>query len=428
MILTKMDVLQSAMIGCNVMVDLKNNSKISGKLKSLSDEFLEIEDVTAIIKLCWKDVLILNIPNKLEERNSREAYSWWKKQHNFAINYGYSLGNCYRNIFDKIAENTTNVFLATIFKTYNTKKLITIDYKEENEFLKIVDAILKRLNTSCNERNAARALIYLAAKDYAKGLDELIQAISNSEDPKRLLPLICYYQDMSDGAGAFYWASSYYENSILVFEEQDGLWWNYLLQVVSFDYYDDIVNQLLDIYEISPLFAVKSLGFLFFARNDMYKGTMMIEESTKENIITKEQFYTYLGLLQYGKLYGEHYSYYARYCKWISLILSDEEPLYKSFEQDVGIYGFIYDFVPRQGYCKVLGIDLLSYFMHFDNCTIEDANNTKSIRNKLQKEICSMSSVEDELPVCIEFCRLGGIDSKKNYAITRAELVSQILT
>ena len=82
--------------------------------------------------------------------------------------------------------------------------------------------------------------------------------------------------------------------------------------------------------------------------------------------------------------------------------------------------------MPGQGYCKVLGIDLLSYFMHFDNCTIEDANNTKSIRNKLKKEICSMTAVEDELPVCIEFCRSGGIDSKKNYAITRAELASQI--
>ena len=239
------------------------------------------------------------------------------------------------------------------------------------------------------------------------------------------MPLVCYYQDMADGAGAFYWAGIYYEDLNMIYANE-GLWWNYLLQTVTFDYYDGIIYQLLDLYDNRPQLAIESLAFLFFAKTDYYKGDLLYRESRKNPVMSKPQFRVYLNSLKYGSMYGEHYSYYARYDRWVSAILDND--MYTNYTTDSGLYGFIYDYVPGQGYCKVLGLDLLSYFMHFDDCNVTDANNTKSIRTKLQREICSMSPVEDELPVCVEFCRSGIVNSKRSYAVSRAELAAHAIS
>ena len=413
------------MIGNTVTVDCKNGKKIEGVISSISDIELRLfvgKDNS--IQLFWDDVLILTAPDDLTEKNSKEAYQWWKQQQNIALKSRFSLTTCYRALFDKIAKLSTNVMMTSLFSAANPKKLLLLNSSECEKCLQLEGHIAHQLKISPIENIASKSLIYLASKEYAVGLDELLDEISCSEDDDRLLPHICFYQDMADGAGAFYWASSYFDDRKKIFE--NNLWWNYLLQTVSFEYYDEVIPQLLHIYDISPRFALQSLSFLFFARNDFYKGSLLFNESQKLNSISKEQYNIYLYSLHYGRMYGEHYSYYARYRRWVSLILDEEIDLYQSYNCDTGLNGFVYDYVPSQGYCKVVGLDLLSYFLHFDNCNVMDANNTKSIRSKLQKEICSMSSIEDELPVCIEFCRIGGFDLKRSYAITRAELTKQI--
>lgn len=428
MLLTKVDILQSAMIDCIISVDCKNGKKIEGVIKSVSDIALEllIEKET-IIRLLWDEILILTVPDDLTEKNSKEAYQWWKQQQNIASKTKFSLTTCYRSLYDKIAQLSTNVQMLALFSAVNPKKILMLDSAESEKCMQLAGYLANQLKVSPIENLAIKSLIYLASKEYAVGIDRLIEDISYSDDPHRLLPLICFYQDMSDSAGAFYWASSYFEDINIVTEnEKNNLWWNYLLQAVTFEYYDELIPQLLHIYDISPKFALESLAFLFFARNDFYKGSLLYKEFKKQNVISKEQYNVHLYSLHYGRMYGEHYSYYARYKRWVSFILDEETYLYQSYDFDTGLNGFVYDYVPSQGYCKVVGLDLLSYFLHFDNCNIMDANNTKSIRSKLQKEICSMSSIEDELPVCIEFCRIGGLDLKRSYAIIRAELTKQI--
>ena len=425
MLLTKVDILQAAMIDCNITVDCKNGNKIDGIIKGLSDIAIEIENEQGKKSaLSWNDILVISTSDDLTEKNSKDAYQWWKQQQNIAVKTRFSLTTCYRSVFDNISRLSSNILISTLFSATNPKKLLLLDSSERKKGLQLANHLANQLKASQIEKIAMTALINLAAKEYATGLDQLIDDIAYLDDEHRLLPLICFYQDMSDSAGAFYWASSYFDNIKLI--TANDLWWNYLLQAVSFEYYDELIPQLLHLYDVLPKFAIQSLSFLFFARNDFYKGSILYKESKNKDIISKEQYNVYLYSLHYGRMYGEHYSYYARYKRWVSLILDDDIDLYQSYNSDTGLNGFVYDFVPYQGYCKVVGLDLLSYFLHFDNCNIMDANNTKSIRSKLQKEICSMSPVEEELPVCIEFCRTGGIDSKRSYAITRAELAKNI--
>ena len=425
MLLTKVDILQSAMIDCIIVVDCKNGKKIEGVIKSVSDTTLKLlVEKENVISLLWDEILVLTISDDLTEKNSKESYQWWKQQQNIASKTKFSLTTCYRSLYDKIAQLSTNVLMSALFSAVNPKRILMLDSAESEKCLHLAGHLANQLKVSPIENVAIKSLIYLASKEYAVGIDRLIDDISCSEDDHRLLPLICFYQDMSDSAGAFYWASSYFDEVNIIIE--NNLWWNYLLQAVTFEYYDELIPQLLHIYDVSPKFAFQSLSFLFFARNDFYKGSLLYKESQKPNGISKEQYNVHLYSLQYGRMYGEHYSYYARYRRWVSLILDEETDLYQSYDLDTGLNGFVYDYVPSQGYCKVVGLDLLSYFLYFDNCNVMDANNTKSIRSKLQKEICSMSSIEDELPVCIEFCRIGGLDLKRSYAITRAELTKQI--
>lgn len=425
MLLTKMEVLQSARVGCTVVADCKNGDKLQGILKGVSEEYIELLlEKEQNTRLRWEEILVVSISDDFwEEPKEQEAYQWWKKQYNYASNSRFSLGVSYRELFDQIAELSGDPIMASLYKITNSKKLYMIDQKDEKRFQKSLDTYLKRMKVTDNEVSAARALIYLAAKDYSTGLKELVEIISDSEDPKKILPLICYYQDMSDGAGAFYWAGTCYDDQNMI-DQNEGLWWNYLLQAVTFDYYDEVTYQLLDLYDSRPRLALESLAFLFFAKTDYYKGTLMYREARKDSPMSKAQFRMYLSSLQYGKMYGEHYSYYARYKKWVSVILDEDYDIYRTYNTDDGLCGFIYDYVPGQGYCKVVGLDLLSYFLHFDDCNVTDANNTKSIRAKLQREVCSMSPVEDELPVCIEFCRSGAVNSKRSYAVLRAELTS----
>lgn len=184
-------------------------------------------------------------------------------------------------------------------------------------FYKEIDPILNQIHATREERSTARALIYLAAKDYATGIQELVQEISTNNNDKCLLLIACFYQDMADGAAAFYWLGYYYDNPAYSGENQ-VLWWNYLLQSVAFNYYDDLIPQLLDLYDDSPTLAIKSLSFLYFAHNDHYKGVMLYKEALRSSIqLSKEQYYTFFSSLGYGTVNREHFSYYARYHRYI---------------------------------------------------------------------------------------------------------------
>ncbi len=424
MLIVKEDLLQSFMIYNDLTVSLSEGEEIKGRLRTVSDKYIELYVNGICQKVLWKDILSLDISNNSEFENIiDESLSWWKERRHFATDAKYSLGNCFRNLFDDIAERMTDSILIALFEAKNSKKLIYIDEKEKINYLRLLEPVLNQIKASEVERSAARALIYLAAKDYATGMKELAYK-SLGDSTFSLLPMICFYQDMKDGTAAFYWLSRYYNEPVHI-QENDDLWWNYLLQTVSFDYYDDLIPQLLHLYNNSnsKAFAIRSLAFLFFACNDNYKGNFLYTEANKKNShMSKMQYSKFLISLRYGTSDGEYYTYYARYRRWLEMILDRQSPLYKSYERNDDIHGFVYEFIPGKGYCMVLGYDLLSYFLHFDDCAEVDANNTRSIKNRLQREICSFSPVHEELPVCLSFSRTDSMNTKKSYAIIRAEL------
>lgn len=228
MLVSKLKLLQSFKIYDHLTVTFVNGEKFNGILLTVSDKYIEIQSATNETRqyIPWTDILTLDFADKTSTYNSSDSYKWWNTKRINASNQPLSLATCFRNTFDQIASNVSNSILSAIFESRNGRTLLFIENREKLEFLNIIEPVLLQIHTSKEERTAARAFLYLAAKDYAGGMQELVQEMSINNTDDLLLVMACFYHDMADGAAAFYWLGFYFDK-LSHCQKQDGLWWNF---------------------------------------------------------------------------------------------------------------------------------------------------------------------------------------------------------
>ena len=445
MIITKNELLSASGINNNQLfcLTMDDGHVEKGKLCAVSKEHIILETNNQEKVFDWDRIVILELEKKAATKrsnymNNASLRSWNEymlEKSNMAFSVRYSLTTCYDDLFDKIADMAYDIRLSQLFRVKNSRKMYdVIDDAYKDRYFNILDSVINKIYLNdadprmATAKSVARGLVCLAAKDYACGVRELIELMQNYRD---LLPLVCFYHDLGDECGCFYWLSIYYDYVLQnasefknSFDQENGLWWNYLSQAVSLNYYDRLIPQLLDLFDIDASQAIRSLSFVFYKANEYNKSITLFYDQNKIGLVLLKDWYEkFFYSLGEGNLYNEHYSRYARYLKCLETIIDNQ--LYHSYASanDI-ISGIVYEYVPSRGYCRVLGYDLLSYFLHFDDDSKPNGNSSFNIKKALNREICSLEPVENEFPVSVKFQRNENKYAKKSYDVFNAELTA----
>lgn len=396
----------------------KDGREYTGKLIALDRKGLTLlTDDGSESSFLWSKVSLAEQLDHVPPDVPDAEVQAWRKQQQKDLNAGdvFTLLSLCRPLFDRLAVYECPRRLKDILSIRSRRQLKNYFFMDRSEMdicLEQLDALLRLSRQPEDQRIIARTFIFFLGKDFATALRELLPRVLNGETDC-FLPTICLYSDMGDGVAAFFWAMRYFDRLLRTPEEMDATarlrwtqkhfenspyWWAYLRQAVAFDYFERVLEHIELLYRSAPNLAVRSLAYLFSLKNDKYRGELLYRESQSfEQPLPLETLRTFYTSLSYHIFVKDWNSFFYRYYLRAEQIIHDKH--YCSYEDGMEMTGYIYEYVSqRDCYCRVLGLDLISYFLHLDNDP-----STNEIRRKCHKEMGSLQSVRHELPVRIRF-------------------------
>lgn len=401
---------------------------------------------------------------------SQELLDAFKKEHQIGNRSRADFQVRYRELFDRLLLLNPSATLTSVLAATSKRKLLALSEGERCECREELSRLFNSLAqhdiaVTEEDRAAAAAYVNYAACSMPEGFTELLFfALQNSPSASSYyLPLACFLDSLNDGAGSLFWQTQYYNQTIrdmnppeMSTADKDA-WFQYLETAVVMDYLPDVSKQLEILYEKDPAFALESLIYLLLCRNhrsiagiayglwaELRSGLdMTTPNSLCKSAVTRERFLSFFPYLSESFFRHDHYSYYYRYQKSVQLILARLKDKARESgipgddiawcakalrlclqEEDSGdSYGIIYDFVPHRGFCRVLGFDFLSYFLHFDEADVK-GNNSESLKKIVMARMCSAIPVEEETPVPIVFQKTLSRQRSRWNAITKSYVSS----
>jgi len=414
----KDEMIQAAGLNQNYCIYCVDGRECTGKLTALSCDGLTVSnDGNSIIDICWEDVVVAKQLTRVGTAVPDSEIQAWRKQQQRELNAGevFSLLPLCKYLFSDLASYECPRQLKDILSIKNKSQLKNYFFINRAEMalcLEQMDSLLRLSKHSAEQCAAARSFVFLLGKDFATALRELLPHVLNG-DVDFFLPTICLYSDMGDGAATFFWAMRYYDKILrtpndervatqLLWTKQhfddSPYWWAYLRQAVAFDYFEWVLNHIELLYSSAPNLAIRSLAYLFSLKNDRYKSEFLYRESyASGQLLSLEILRTFYTSLSYNVSVKDWNSFFYRYYLRVEKIIS--EGLYHSYEDGMEMKGYVYEYVSqRECYCRVVGLDLITYFLHLDNDP-----STNEIRKQCRKEMGTLQTVRQELPVRIRF-------------------------
>lgn len=340
----------------------------------------------------------------------------------------------YAQTFSRFIPYSMNMDFIELFQQKRTKNVRKLDQKTKQAMLAELDLVCRRIgDLPQDEYLAARAFIHFAARDYTKGMQELLQVCLNAADQDSLyclLPLACYCADLRHRSLALYWLGkffSYFPPMIDEKQEQlvDSVWVYYLKSAVAQNYFDELKPLLERLFQEYPKTALISVAYMYLLQHAYDMGRLLLGAARSElDMITLDRFRMYCLHLSTSPFDEEHYGTFYRFRMRMDEILSKEHPLYTSYADghNGDLMGFVYEYIPNSGYCRVLGFDTMIYFWHFDNSTYSGSNQTQYLIKTIENQMCSMQPVEDEQAVRIRFRAIDGQYANRGYAVTDVQI------
>lgn len=428
---TQKEYLALAGIGKTWIFYCENGSQMRGIMSGISDERITCRVDGQEKSLNWGEIDLIRaeLPPVLEDPSD---FKQWIKQIDCmvkgpAFRQIFNLSYCYRALFDRLGAYDTYPVLQDILRAKTQKmrrRLYIRDTWELQICLRELDRVLVLEHASREERAAARSLVYLIAKEYISALNELLpDAVSSDPAANRiLLPLACFYHEIRDSAGAFFWLMRCFAQEAAPVREDSPLWWGYLQYAVIHNYFPQVWEQIQRLYQSNVSLALRSMAFLFLQQGNRCKGELLYTASCHPSpcmsMGTLQSFYS---ALTHNAAAEEYSSRFYRYYLQANQILRDGS--YRPYEKDEHLQGYVCDFVDMRGFCLVLGLDLMTYFLHFDDGSSANDNFTPAIRKKLRQEINASHFIYEETPVRVSFTRSRMTGPEKRfYSITYAAL------
>ena len=428
----KQALLRSAAIGEEVSIEILGGDSVTGTLEEISSKGVTIQTETDRRLIPMDQILLLKRKRSGPVALKQDAGRFFKQAKAVMNTQGLSIPVQYAETFERILPYSTNQALAALFQRRSTRGIPTMNQKTKLAVMAELELVFRRVGgLEQDEILAARAFVHFAARDYTHGLAELLKVClpaSNQDSLYCLLPLACYCADLRQQPLAHYWLSHFFRYFTPDTDENDRqlidpVWLYYLKCAVSRNCYDDLIPKLEALFREHPKTALHSVAFMYFLQNAFDMGQQLLCEAQSDvRMITEDQFRTYCIPLSSSPFDEEHFGSFYRFRMRMNEILSSG--LYQSYTDNpnADLIGFVYEYIPDSGYCRVLGYDLMIYFWHFDRSLSAGGNQSQYLRNAIEEQMCSMQPVEDEKPVRIRFRATSGKYANQGYTITDVQL------
>lgn len=448
---TAQEMIQAAGLNLRYRVYRTDGREYTGELVRLGREGLTLlTDSGEELDLRWEDVSGADQFRPDPAGVPDGEFQAWRKQQQRDLNAGEGFGllplcQPVLRALDAYECPQPLKGVLSIRERAQRKRFFFHDRGEMARCLEQLEDLLRLYRPPEGQSIALRAFIRLLGKDYAGALGELLPHMLNRE-VRYFLPAIGLYSDMGDGAATFFWAMELF--GLLLGDpegqglgrllaqagpgavdvpggpvwtqclEQSAYWWAYLRLAVAFDYYEKVLEHIELLYAFAPNLAIRSLAYLFSLKNDGYKSELLYRESRSfGQKLSLERLRTFYPSLSYHITMKDWGSFFYRYYLRMNEIL--KEGLFRSYEDGVEMAGYVYEYVnQRDCYCRVLGLDLISYFLHFDNDPV-----TNEIRRQCRREMGTLQPVRQEQPIRVCFRSSREIlSTHKSYQISSAIL------
>lgn len=318
-----------------------------------------------------------------------------KEKKKLGTNACFKATELYKNELSIIAKRIDSDLLRE-YLSDDKRNLMFLDQMQVEEFLAGFERMEEEQDIDEYVVHIGRTVVFLAGREFNKCVAQCFRLLDEAEkeENKRKIYLCLAYvmNQLKDDDQSFYWLEKYFLAGVRILKEDRNyaLWWRYLTGTVEFASYEQLGSLLERIFEFDGKLACESLAYVL-ALNHLNLQANYVIACMEQADLSWEMVQS-----AFWQLRSETDNKYHRFVRCVDYIMSKGK--YRVFQEDKGIEGLVYEYVPVQSYGFIIGYDMIKYFFHSEYV---DTATKKSIK----EAICSLKRVEEEELCQVNFSR-----------------------
>ncbi|RKJ21509.1 hypothetical protein D7X48_03670 [bacterium D16-50] len=398
------ELLSNSGINHKIKIFSKGGSKgMSYTLKGIDGQYLHLTgdvgfpekiSIDTISEVEFEDG-IAHKKKDLDQNDAVKIGKFIKEKNRLGADICFEAYELFKNELSILAKKIDSDLLKEYLLNHK-RNLMLLDQMQAEVFLGGFERMEEEGDVDRYVIHIGKVIVFLSARKWKECVEQcfrLLDEAEKEENKRKVCLCLAYVMNyLKDDDQSFYWLEKYFLAGVQALKEDSNyaLWWRYLRGTVEFASYGQLGGLLERIFAFDKKLACESLAYVLALNNANLQANRVLAYMEQADLpweIVQASFW---------QLRSETDNKYHRFVKCVNHIMSKGR--YRAFQEDKGIEGLVYEYVPIRSYGFIIGYDMIKYFFH--NESVDPATG-KSIK----EAICSIKRVQDEELCQVNFSR-----------------------